>query len=107
MCGLILHAKRLGDLDFYCRLRILIGYSSQSQEADRLERNPTEKRAEKGREAPGVIAKIETARAVRNLPELIVHGANRLPFGVMIARSIWRSKSAICALRKSKKRCLT
>jgi pyruvate kinase len=34
----------------------------------------------------GVIAKIETASAVRHLPEIIVPGAARGPFAVMIAR---------------------
>ncbi|MCS7003485.1 MAG: pyruvate kinase, partial [Dehalococcoidia bacterium] len=33
-----------------------------------------------------VIAKIETRRAVMNLPEIIVAAAGRRPFGVMIAR---------------------
>jgi pyruvate kinase len=33
-----------------------------------------------------IIAKIETPRAVRNLPEIIVRAAGRQPFGVMIAR---------------------
>ena len=33
-----------------------------------------------------IIAKIETARAVQNLPELLVCGLSRGPFGVMIAR---------------------
>jgi pyruvate kinase len=34
----------------------------------------------------GIIAKIETQAAVKNLPEIIVRGAGRHPFGVMIAR---------------------
>lgn len=33
-----------------------------------------------------IIAKIETPRAVRNLPEIIVRAAGKQPFGVMIAR---------------------
>jgi pyruvate kinase len=36
--------------------------------------------------APGVVAKIETETAFRNLPEIIVAGAGRGRFGVMIAR---------------------
>jgi pyruvate kinase len=36
--------------------------------------------------APGVVAKVETEAAFRNLPEIIVAGAGRGPFGVMIAR---------------------
>jgi len=34
----------------------------------------------------GVIAKIETAAALMNLPGIIIHGAGQGPFGVMIAR---------------------
>jgi pyruvate kinase len=34
----------------------------------------------------GIVAKIETRRAVHNLPEIIVRGAGRHPFGLMIAR---------------------
>ena len=34
----------------------------------------------------GIIAKIETKKAVANLPEIIVQAAGRQPFGVMIAR---------------------
>lgn len=34
----------------------------------------------------GVIAKIETATALENLPDIIVHGAAQSAFGVMIAR---------------------
>ncbi|HYG85754.1 MAG TPA: pyruvate kinase [Azospirillum sp.] len=34
----------------------------------------------------GLVAKIETPVAVRNLPEIIVQAASRQPFGVMIAR---------------------
>ena len=34
----------------------------------------------------GIVAKIETAQAVTNLPDIIVRAAGRQPFGVMIAR---------------------
>ncbi|MCI0540020.1 MAG: pyruvate kinase [Verrucomicrobiales bacterium] len=84
-----LTTKDLADLDFVCRHADLIGYSfvQEPEEVDRLVSEIQRRSAlRKGREAPGVIAKIETARAVRNLPELIVHGAGRVPFGVMIAR---------------------
>jgi pyruvate kinase len=33
-----------------------------------------------------VVAKVETSEAVKNLPEIIVHGAGQHAFGVMIAR---------------------
>jgi len=38
------------------------------------------------RKPPALVLKIETKRAVRNLPELIVHAAGKLPTAVMIAR---------------------
>jgi len=39
------------------------------------------------RERPlGVLAKIETELAFRNLPEIMVRAAGRMPFGVMVAR---------------------
>jgi pyruvate kinase len=34
----------------------------------------------------GLVAKIETSKAVQNLPDLIVQAAGRQPFAVMIAR---------------------
>ena len=42
--------------------------------------------AQRGRSDLGIIAKIETRTAVRNLPDIIVHGAGSHAFGVMIAR---------------------
>jgi pyruvate kinase len=39
-----------------------------------------------GRPAPALMVKIETAQAVRNLPDLIVRAAGRQPLAVMIAR---------------------
>jgi len=79
-----LSASDLADLDFAARHADLIGLSFVRSAADidalarELER--------RGRSALGVIAKIETRAAVRNLPEIIVRGAGRHPFGVMIAR---------------------
>jgi pyruvate kinase len=34
----------------------------------------------------GIVAKVETRRGIENLPDIIVAGASRRPFGVMIAR---------------------
>ena len=42
--------------------------------------------ARRGRSNLGIIAKIETRAAVENLPDIIIRGAGRHPFGVMIAR---------------------
>jgi pyruvate kinase len=83
-----LRPKDLIDLDFICRNADLVGYSfvQEAEEMDRLI-DELRRRSDRKEQNPlGVIAKIETARAVRNLPELIVRGAGRVPFGVMIAR---------------------
>jgi len=84
-----LTAKDLVDLDFVCRHADLVGYSfvQEPQEMDELvDELRRRSRTRKHKKPLGVIAKIETARAVRNLPELIVRGAGRVPFGTMIAR---------------------
>jgi pyruvate kinase len=81
--------KDMVDLDFVCRHADLVGYSfvQEAEEMDRLMNELGRRRkARKEMKPIGVIAKIETARAVRNLPELIARGAGRMPFGVMIAR---------------------
>ncbi|NWG87276.1 MAG: pyruvate kinase [Hydrogenophilaceae bacterium] len=76
--------KDLSDLDFVARHADLVGYSFIQTAAD-MDRLSAELAA---RDAAGMgrIAKIETRKAVANLPEIIVHGAGRAPFGVMIAR---------------------
>jgi pyruvate kinase len=62
----------------------IIGYSfvQSGAELDALH----EHLAKLTRRKLGVIAKIETAAAVENLPDIIVHGASHGAFGVMIAR---------------------
>ena len=76
--------KDLQDLDFIAREADIVGYSfvQSAQDMDRLSQELA------AREAGhlGRIAKIETQRAVANLPEIIVHGSGRGPFGLMIAR---------------------
>lgn len=81
--------KDLEDLDFIVHHADGVNYSfvQEPQDIDRLQaeirkRLPNEARFEQF----AVVAKIETRRAVRNLPELIAHAAGRQPFGVMIAR---------------------
>ena len=77
------------DLDFICRHADAVGYSfvQEPEQMDMLSVEIHRRRALRRRRKPlGVIAKIETDRAVRSLPELIVRGAGRGPFGVMIAR---------------------
>jgi pyruvate kinase len=74
------------DLDTIAPIADMIGYSfvQTAEDVETLQRELAA-RLEHWREV-ALIAKIETARAVRNLPELIVQGAGRQPFAVMIAR---------------------
>ncbi|MBI3068388.1 MAG: pyruvate kinase, partial [Betaproteobacteria bacterium] len=74
----------LADLDFAARYADIVGFSFVRSAADVDEL--TRELAERGCRNIGIIAKIETRTAVRNLPEIIIHGAGRHPFGVMIAR---------------------
>jgi pyruvate kinase len=77
------------DLDFICHYADAVGYSfvQEPEDMDNLAGEIERRRSPRRRLKPlGVIAKIETDRAVHNLPELIVRGAGRGPFGVMIAR---------------------
>ncbi|MBI5006289.1 MAG: pyruvate kinase [Nitrosomonadales bacterium] len=76
--------KDLRDLDFVAAHADIAGYSFVQSAADMelligalAERNA-------GR--LGIVAKIETKKGLHNLPEIIVRGAGRHPFGVMIAR---------------------
>jgi pyruvate kinase len=80
-----LTAKDLVDLETIARLADIVGYSfvQHAREVARLQQ-------ELRRLAPdrtlALAAKVETALAVRNLPEIIVQGAGAQPFAVMIAR---------------------
>jgi len=76
--------KDLLDLDFIAREADIVGYSFVQTAAD-MDRLADELDA-RGASNLGRIAKIETQRAVENLPEIVVHGASRGPFGLMIAR---------------------
>ncbi len=76
--------KDLLDLDFVAREADIVGYSFVQSAAD-MDRLADELEA-RGAGGMGRIAKIETRQAVANLPEIIVHGASRGPFGLMIAR---------------------
>lgn len=79
-----LSEKDLIDLDFVVREADIVGYSFVQSAADMdCLADALEAR---GAGNLGRIAKIETRRAVVNLPEIIVHGASRGPFGLMIAR---------------------
>jgi len=76
--------KDLIDLDFVASEADIVGYSFVQSAAD-MDRLADELEA-RGAGGLGRIAKIETARAVASLPEIVVHGACRGPFGLMIAR---------------------
>ncbi len=78
--------KDLSDLDFVAQHADLIGYSfvQDATDLERLQHELERRGVDLGRKT--IVAKIETARAVRNLPELIVQGISKGSFGVMIAR---------------------
>lgn len=75
------------DLDFVAAHADLIGYSFVQHGADieMLQLELQSRLGDRWRRI-ALIAKIETPTAVKNLPDLIVHGAGKQPFGVMIAR---------------------
>ncbi len=74
------------DLDFIAAQADMVGYS-YVQTADHVAmlQDELRRRRDDWRRL-GVVAKIETPRAVRNLPEIIVQAAGSQPFAVMIAR---------------------
>jgi pyruvate kinase len=82
-----LTAKDLADLDFVATHADMIGYSFVQRPGDiELLQQEVERRLVKGQSPPAIVAKIETAIAVANLPELIIYAAGKQSFGVMIAR---------------------
>jgi pyruvate kinase len=76
----------LTTLDFVVEHADLLGYSfvQSAEDVQHLQDELAARSPHPDRLA--VIAKIETRRAVRNLPEIILQAAGRQPFGVMIAR---------------------
>jgi len=77
----------LAALPFVSRHADIVGYSFV-QGADDVARlqSALESAGRRGAQAPALLMKIETRRAVRNLPEIIVAAAGRNPAAVMIAR---------------------
>jgi pyruvate kinase len=78
--------KDRDDLDFIVGHADMIGYSFV-QTADHvamLQGELAQRRADW--RALGLVGKLETPRAVRNLPEIMVQAAGNQPFAVMIAR---------------------
>ena len=74
------------DLDFVLANADMVGYSFVESAAHvaELQRELASRRTD-WRKFP-LVAKIETARALKNLPEIIVAAAGRQPLAVMIAR---------------------
>ncbi|WP_421725536.1 pyruvate kinase [Bauldia sp.] len=81
-----LTAKDRDDLDFVVTHADMVGYSfvQTAGHVAVLQDELAKRTADWHRLA--LVGKIETPRAVRNLPEIIVQAAGRQPFGVMIAR---------------------
>jgi len=75
------------DLDFIVQHADIVGYSfvQEAADIDLLQQELSKRQGELARPL-ALIAKIETPRAVHNLPELIVHAAGKQTLGVMIAR---------------------
>ncbi len=79
--------KDRADLDFAVPHVDTLGYSFVQEASDiALLQRELAARAPDRWHKIGIVAKVETPRAVRNLPEMIVQAAGAQPFGVMIAR---------------------
>jgi pyruvate kinase len=75
------------DLGLIAARADLVGYSFVQTAADVAAlQAELAARTPPGRRPLAIVAKVETRRAVANLPELIAQAAGRQPFGVMIAR---------------------
>jgi pyruvate kinase len=75
------------DLGFVVQHADMIGYSFVQTEDDVAALlDELAQRVPSHRTRPALVLKIETKKAVRNLPALIVRAAGQLPTGVMIAR---------------------
>jgi pyruvate kinase len=82
-----LTAKDRKDLDFVARHADMIGYSFVQSAADvALLQEALAQRVSADQPRPALVLKIETRRAVRNLPQIIIHAAGRQPTALMIAR---------------------
>jgi pyruvate kinase len=77
-------AEDLAALDVAAEIADVVGLSF-AQSPEDVDRLIAELDA-RGAQATGVIAKIETQAGIERLPDIIVAGASRRPFGVMIAR---------------------
>jgi pyruvate kinase len=78
--------RDIADLDFIARHADMVGYSfvETAAHVTTLQRELATRRDDW--RSLALVAKIETPRAVHNLPEIIVHAAGRQPLAIMIAR---------------------
>ncbi len=76
----------LTDLDFVANHADMVGFSFVQSAGDISRMQDELARRRPDWQRLGIIAKIETAQAVTNLPDIIVRAAGRQAFGVMIAR---------------------
>lgn len=78
----------LAALDFVAHHADIIGYSFVQERGDveRLQYELARRLPPERAHQVGLIAKIETQRAVRNMPEIVIQAGAKQPFGVMIAR---------------------
>ncbi|MGE3919084.1 MAG: pyruvate kinase, partial [Hyphomicrobiaceae bacterium] len=75
------------DLDFVAAHADGIGFSFVQSAADvEMLQDALRERRPRDWRTLSLILKIETARAVRNLPDIVVHAAGRQPTAIMIAR---------------------
>lgn len=82
-----LNEKDKNDIAFACEHADIIGCSFVNRGRDiQLIQEEIEKVMGKDADKMGLMAKIETVRATRNLPEMIFTAASKNPFSVMIAR---------------------
>ncbi|MDT8383268.1 MAG: pyruvate kinase [Gammaproteobacteria bacterium] len=79
-----LSQKDLRDLDTVCQLADMVGFSFVESLGDM--ECLIAALAQRGKPHLPIIAKIETARGVRHLPEILLGTLGRHPLGVMIAR---------------------
>jgi len=79
-----LTTKDLADLDFICRHADMVGFSFVQRQEDMEQL--MEQLARRDAAHLPIIAKIETAKAVKNLPEIILGAMGRATLGMMIAR---------------------
>jgi pyruvate kinase len=77
--------KDVADLETVALLADIVGYSFVQSAADVARLQEELARLAPDRQ-PAIAAKVETALAVRNLPDIIVQGAGAQPLAVMIAR---------------------